>query len=73
MPGSDSIKNILIKLICLAKNQIELIFDFIGTPTEAEIANIPREKSRQLVKSLKVRKGKNYEAFFPKASPNGKK
>jgi len=41
----------------------------IGTPTEEEISNIPREKSRKFVKSLPKRKGKNLEALFPKASP----
>lgn len=48
-----------------------MIFDFIGTPTEEQIARIPKEKSRQLVKSLKVRKPKSFETFFPKASPVG--
>jgi len=57
LPGSDT------------KNQIELIFDIIGTPTDEEINNIPREKSRKFVKCLPKRKGKPFETLFPKASP----
>lgn len=58
LPGADT------------KNQIELIFEVIGTPSEEEIATIPREKSRKLVKSLPKRKGKSFESIFPKATPN---
>jgi len=57
LPGSDT------------KNQIELIFDMIGTPTDEEINSIPREKSRRFVKSLPKRKGKDFNVLFPKASP----
>jgi len=43
----------------------------IGTPSDEEISNIPREKSRKLVKSMPKKKGKTLESIFPKASPNG--
>lgn len=54
-----------------AKNQIEIIFEVIGTPSDEEIGSIPREKSRKLVKSMPKKKGKSLESIFPKASPNG--
>lgn len=56
LPGSDT------------KNQIELIFDVLGTPSEEEIKNIPREKSQKLVKSMAKKKGKSLESLFPKAN-----
>jgi mitogen-activated protein kinase 1/3/mitogen-activated protein kinase 6 len=35
---------------CDTKNQIELIFEIIGTPSEQELNMIPREKYRKLAK-----------------------
>lgn len=32
------------------RNQLELIFEVLGTPSEEEITQIPREKSRKLVR-----------------------
>jgi len=43
LPGTDT------------KNEIELIFEVMGTPTEEEINNIPKEKYRKLVKQLPKR------------------
>lgn len=43
-----------------------------GTPTEEEINNIPREKSRMLLKSMPKKKGKNLESIFKNASPLGR-
>eukprot|EP00828_Plagiopyla_frontata_P047737 TRINITY_DN8920_c0_g2_i2.p1 TRINITY_DN8920_c0_g2~~TRINITY_DN8920_c0_g2_i2.p1 ORF type:complete len:298 (+),score=40.30 TRINITY_DN8920_c0_g2_i2:122-895(+) len=57
LPGSDT------------RKQIELIFEYIGTPSDEEINIIPREKSKAFVKSLPKRKPKNFEQIFPKASP----
>lgn len=76
LPGSDSKKNIFyleknLFYYKIAKNQIEIILEVIGTPTEEEIGSIPREKSRKLVKSMPKKKGKSLESIFPKASPNG--
>ena len=55
----------------LAKNQIELIFDTIGTPSDEDIQKIQREKSKYFVKGLAKRKGVNFEQLFPKAAPEG--
>jgi len=46
-----------------------LIIEVLGTPTDEEINNIPREKSRKLLKSLTRKKGKNLENIFTNASP----
>jgi hypothetical protein len=43
----------------------------IGTPTESEINEIPREKSQKFVRSLPRKSGKKFEAIFPKATSNG--
>jgi mitogen-activated protein kinase 1/3 len=40
LPGQDT------------KNQLKLIFDLIGTPTNDEIAQIPAEKSRKFVANI---------------------
>ena len=60
-------------LIQTARNQIELIFEILGSPTNEEIEIIPTEKSKKLVKSLPKRKGKNLETLFPNANPDGKR
>lgn len=57
LPGNDT------------KNQIEMILDFFGTPTEEEINNVPKEKSRKLLKNFPKKKGKNLETYFATASP----
>ena len=57
LPGADT------------KNQIELIIDYFGTPTEEEINNVPKEKNRKLLKSFPKRKAKNMEMVFTHANP----
>lgn len=57
LPGGDT------------KNQIEMIIDYFGTPTEEEINNIPKEKSRKLLRAFPKKKGKNMEIIFQNASP----
>lgn len=57
LPGSDT------------KNQIELIIDYFGTPSEEEISHVPKEKSRKLLKSFPKKKGKSLETIFSNASP----
>ena len=57
LPGADT------------KNQIELIIDYFGTPTEEEINIVPKEKSRKLLRTFPKRKGKNLEQIFSQASP----
>lgn len=44
----------------------------MGTPTEDEINNVPRDKSKKLLRSLPKKKCKNFEAYFKTASPLGK-
>ena len=51
------------------KNQLELIFEYIGTPTEKEINAIPREKYRKLVKALPKKPGRNFEKVFKDSPP----
>lgn len=58
LPGADT------------KNQIEQIIEVLGTPSEEEINNIPREKSKKLLRSLPKKKGKNLENIFTNASPS---
>lgn len=53
LPGTDT------------KNQIELIFEVLGTPTESELNAIPKEKYRKLAKSLPKRAGKPFEKMLP--------
>jgi len=60
LPGSDSIV-INNSKTSKARKQIELIFEYIGTPSDEEINIIPREKSKAFVKSLPKRKPKNLE------------
>lgn len=35
---------------CNTKNQLELIFEVIGTPSEEEINAIPKESSKKLIR-----------------------
>ena len=49
-----------------------MIIDVLGTPSEEEINNVPREKSRSLLRSLQKKKPKNLETIFKNASPLGK-
>lgn len=72
LPGGDS-ENLFLWFykVLLARNQIELIIDFLGTPPEEEINNIPRDKSRKLLRSLPKKKGKPFETFFKTTNPQG--
>jgi len=51
------------------KHQLELIFEYFGTPTEEDITLIPKPRLRKFLRSLPVRKPKSLEALFPKANP----
>ena len=51
------------------KSQLELIFEVLGTPSESELNDIPKEKYRKLAKSLPKRPGKPFEKLLPSASP----
>ncbi|CAK62258.1 unnamed protein product (macronuclear) [Paramecium tetraurelia] len=50
------------------KNQIELTFEVIGTPSEQELNMIPKEKYRTIAKGLPKRPGKDFNKLFPNAS-----
>ena len=50
---------------------MELIFEYIGTPSEEEIEQIPNGMWKKLVKSLPKRKKKDFETLFPDANPLG--
>jgi len=51
------------------KNQLELIIDIFGNPSEEDLNAIPREKSRKLLKSFPKKKPKPLETLFPNANP----
>jgi len=51
------------------KNQLELIIDVFGNPSEEDINNVPRERSRKLMRSFPKRKPKPLETLFPSANP----
>jgi len=51
------------------KTQLELIIDTFGNPTEEEINNIPKEKSRKFLRSLPKKQAKPFETLFPNANP----
>lgn len=48
-------------------DQMQVIFDVIGSPTEEEIAKITDEKARKYLRNLPQRKRKNLRRLFPGA------
>jgi len=46
-------------------DQMQVIFDVIGSPTEGEIAKITDEKARKYLRNLPQRKKKNLKRMFP--------
>jgi len=48
-------------------DQMQVIFDVIGSPTEEEIAKITDEKARKYLRNLPQRKKKNLKRMFPGA------
>lgn len=53
----------------LAKNQLELIFELLGTPTNEEIEKFPLKGAQKFMKSLKTIPPKKFENLFPGVSP----
>jgi serine/threonine protein kinase len=51
------------------KHQLELIFDVFGTPTEDDIALIPKPRLRKFLRSLPTKKPRALDILLPKASP----
>ena len=48
-------------------DQMQVIFDIIGSPDESEIAKITDEKARKYLRNLPQRKKKNLKRMFPGA------
>ena len=48
-------------------DQMQVIFDVIGSPDESEIAKITDEKARKYLRNLPQRKKKNLKRMFPGA------
>jgi hypothetical protein len=48
-------------------DQMQMIFDVIGSPTEQEIGKITDEKARKYLRNLPQRKKKNLKRMFPGA------
>eukprot|EP01084_Bolivina_argentea_P185180 319353_1 len=46
-------------------DQMQVIFDVIGSPTESEIQNFSNEKARKYLRNLPQRKKKNLRRMFP--------
>lgn len=55
----------------IAYNQIELIIDLIGTPSEEDIEGIPNERTKNLIRKFPKKNPKNLEKEFPKVDPLG--
>ena len=52
-----------------AENQLELIFDFVGTPGDEEIREIPNPLSRDKVMRVVKRPRKDLDAMFANSNP----
>jgi mitogen-activated protein kinase 1/3 len=48
-------------------DQLNMIFDIIGTPGQAEIKQLEREDARKYVECFKKRTGKGFGSLFPRA------
>lgn len=46
-----------------------MIFDVLGTPTEEDINNVPRERSKKLLRNMAKKKPKPFDVLFPNANP----
>ena len=57
LPGSDT------------NNQLELIFNLIGTPSQEDIQAIPNPRSREKALKVPKRRGKCFETMFRNANP----
>ena len=52
-----------------AKNQLQLILEVLGTPTEEEIERFPVKGAQKILKSIKPIPPKKFETIFPDVSP----
>lgn len=55
----------------IAKNQLELIIDVFGSPSEEEIEAVSQEKFRKFLRSLPKKVPKSLKTLFPDASDLG--
>lgn len=53
----------------LDANQLGLVIDIIGSPTQDEINSFPNQQTRDFLKSLEKRKPRPMETLFKDASP----
>ena len=56
----------------VAKNQIDIIIEMMGSPKDEDIKKIQNEISRNYVKKLPKKKGKDLRLVFPEANPLGR-
>jgi len=59
LPGKDT------------ENQLELIFNLLGTPEDEDVAAIPNTRSRRLVERLPRKAPKDFRVIFKGANPQG--
>jgi len=54
-----------------SNQQLKMIIDLVGTPTESDITNIPEAKIRDFLRSIPIRPPQKLEKKFPKANALG--
>jgi mitogen-activated protein kinase 1/3 len=52
------------------QEQLNVIFDVLGTPSEEEIASVTREDARQYIRCFQYRKGLSISSRLPSAPPD---
>jgi len=50
-------------------NQLEIIIDMMGTPSEEEISSVPVAQKREMLKNMPKKKPKSFETMFKSANP----
>lgn len=51
-------------------NQLNLVLDVLGSPTEEEIDSFPNVQTRNFLRGLEKRQGKPWASLFKDASPD---
>mmetsp|Transcript_11631 Transcript_11631/g.16366 ORF Transcript_11631/g.16366 Transcript_11631/m.16366 type:complete len:111 (+) Transcript_11631:3-335(+) len=51
------------------KNQLELIIEIFGSPSQEEINSFSDDKFKLMLKNIPSKKGRSLENLFPKANP----
>lgn len=54
-----------------ADNQLEIIIDMMGTPTEEEISSVPVAQKREMLKNMPRKKPKSFETMYKSSNPLG--